>query len=183
MPSSRQDKQTSCACACFACSHLCLCRGSVQAARSLCARGPVPPCPCDGACACAQVQRESLTPGGCMPAQCVGIVLVAGGTYGLVAGHPRVLSRAHVHVHACPLQGLLPLGTLSWWGRRRLHKPVPNCLAFCWPFNMLVSCWAQPLLKVTIKWQQPWHLLTSHSAQLKGLVASQRGGPECPLVC
>lgn len=86
--------------------------------------------------------------------------------------------------HVCPpLQGFLPSGTLSWWGRRGLHKPVPSCLALCWPFNTLVSRWAQLLLKVTIKWQQLWHLLTSRSAQLKGLVASQRGGPECPPVC
>lgn len=117
----------------------------------------------------------------CQPGAC--IVLVAGGTYGPVAGHPCVLSRARVHMHTCPLPGFLPLGMLSWSGRSGLHKPVPDCLALCWPFNTLVSRWAQPLLKVTIKWQQLWHLLVPPSAQLKGLVASQRGGPECPPVC
>lgn len=124
---------------------------------------------------------RALHPVRCVPARCVCVVLMAGGMYSLVSGHPCVLSRARVHVNARPLQGFLPLGTPSWWRGTGLHKPVPNCLALCWPFNTLVSCWDRPVLKVTIKWQQLWHLLIPR-AELKRLAASQRGGPECPPV-
>uniref|UniRef100_A0A8B9G3Y5 Uncharacterized protein n=1 Tax=Amazona collaria TaxID=241587 RepID=A0A8B9G3Y5_9PSIT len=55
-------------------------------------------------------------------------VLMVGGTYSLVAGYPWVLSRACVYMHACCLQRFLLSGTLSWWGRRGLHIPVPDRL-------------------------------------------------------
>lgn len=183
MPSRWHGKQTRHARACFACSCSCGCRGSVQAAQSLSARGPAHPRPRDEACECTGVQRESLAPRS-LRASPERVHCAHGRRYIRPGGRSPSRAQQGTCPHACPLQGFLPLGTLSWWGRRGLHKPVPDCLALCWPFNnTLVSCWAQPLLKVTIKWQQLWHLLAPHSAQLKGLVASQRGGLERPPVC
>lgn len=139
MPSLWQDKQMCHACACFLCGCPYLCRGSVQAGRSLCACGP-----CTLVCATVHMlaykcRGRASHPAHCMPVQCVCAVLMVGGTYGLVAGHPCVLSRACACMHACCLQRFLS-GTLSWWGRRGLHKPVPDYLALCSLFSMLVGC-------------------------------------------
>lgn len=84
-----------------------------------------------------------LHPGCCLPAQCVCLYSWWEVGDSLVAGHPRVLSRARVCMHTCPLEGFLPLAVLFWCGREGLHEPVPGCLALCRPFDVLVSCWAQ----------------------------------------
>lgn len=82
-------------------------------------------------------------------------------------------------VLTCPLQGSLPRGTLSWLGRRDLHNLCPTALFSVGPS----TCWAQLVSKVTIKWLQLWYLLAPPGAQVKGMVASQRRGPEHPPVC
>uniref|UniRef100_A0A8C0VK59 Uncharacterized protein n=1 Tax=Cyanistes caeruleus TaxID=156563 RepID=A0A8C0VK59_CYACU len=58
----------------------------------------------------------------------------------MVACHPCVLT--------CPLQGSLPQGMLSWWGRRGLHNLCQTTLFSVGPS----TCWAQPVLKQ--QWQQ-----------------------------
>uniref|UniRef100_A0A8C3RIK4 Uncharacterized protein n=1 Tax=Cyanoderma ruficeps TaxID=181631 RepID=A0A8C3RIK4_9PASS len=50
-------------------------------------------------------------------------------------------------VLTCPLQGSLPRGTPSWWGRRDLHNLRPTVFFSAGPS----TCWAQPVSKVTIK--------------------------------
>lgn len=89
----------------------------------------------------------------------------------MVTGHPCVFT--------CPLQGSLPQDTLLWWGKRGLHNLYLTALFSVGPS----TCWAQPLLKITTKWQQLWYLLTPPGAEVKEMVASQRRGSEHPPVC
>lgn len=93
-----------------------------------------------------------------------------------MTGDPCVLT--------CPLQGSLSApGHAVMVGEKRLAQPVPDCLVFCWPFS---PCWAQPLSKVTIKWQQLWYLLTPPGAHFRGedlnilLPARWAGRVSCP---
>lgn len=64
-------------------------------------------------------------------------------------------------------------------GEKRLAQPVPDCLVFCWPFNMLGSASVESHHKAAAA------ALVSPpaGAQVKGVVASQRRGPERPPVC
>lgn len=107
-------------CACFTHSSLC-CAGGVCRWVNVVLCTPV----CVLAAECRGRAWHTLC---CVPAQRVCTVLVAGGTQDPVAGHPCVLT--------CPLQGSVPRGMLSWWGRRGLHS---LCLVPCWPFSMLGS--------------------------------------------
>lgn len=51
-------------------------------------------------------------------------------------------------VLTCPLQGSLPRGHAVMVGEKRLAQPVPDCLVFCWPFNVLGSACVESHHKV-----------------------------------
>lgn len=166
VPSPRQGKRARRVCACFTRSCLCW-AGGVCRWLGLWVNVVL----CTLVCATARVLAQECRGRACVPARCVHAVLVAGGTEDPLAGHPCVLT--------CPLQGSLPRDTLSWCGRRGLHNLCPTALFSVGPSTR----WAQPLSKVTVKWQQLWYLLAPPGAQVKGVVASQRREPERPLVC